>query len=121
MTARPRFTQFCLQLFLLLSPARVLCLRSFVERGAVFFDVFEFCLVILPGLLKSGFSCRDGPLAALPFSLPVGLFPAALAVAPLLLLLERACGLASGLVVDCLRRRLRPLRRTLCRRVLGLA
>src|SRR5918999_1718366 len=113
MTARPRFAQFCLQFFLLLSPACILRLRSFVERGAVFFDVFDPCLVILPGLLEDGFGCRDGPLATLAFFLAVGFFPAALAVAPLLLLFERACGLASGLVVDCLRRWLRPLRRTL--------
>src|SRR5215211_6005143 len=117
MIARPRSAQFRLQFFLLLSPARVLRLRSLIERGAVFFDVFESCLVILPGLRESGFCCRDRAITAPAFSLPVGLFPAALAVAPLLLLLERACGLASGLVVDCLRRRLRPLCRTLCRRM----
>src|SRR5215218_4789383 len=119
MTARPRFAQFCLQFLLLLSPARVLRLRSFVERSAVFFDVIQSCRVIAPGLLERGFGCGDGPLAAPPFFLAVSLFLAALAVAPLLLLLERPRGLARCLVVDCFRRRLRPLRRTLCRHLPG--
>jgi hypothetical protein len=77
--------------------------------------------VIPPGLLKGSFGCRNGPLAALALLLLPGFIPAALAVAPLLLLLECACGLAGRLVVDGLGRRFPLLRRRLCRRPLGVA
>src|SRR4029450_4464992 len=119
MTAGPRPAQARLQFFLRLSPARVLRPRSSGERGAVFFDVFDSCLVIPAGLFKGGFGCGDGPLTALAFFRALGLFPVAFAVAALLLLLERPRGLASRLVVHCLSRRLAPLRRMLRRGAVG--
>src|SRR5882672_7750146 len=87
MTPGPRPAQACLQFCLFPSPTRVLGLRPSVERGPVFFDLFQPCLVVLPRLFKCGFGCRDRPVAARAFLLPGDLFPAALAVASLLLLL----------------------------------
>ncbi len=121
MTARPRFAQFCLQFFLLLSPARPPLAISCRARRGLFRCHFQILLRDRARPARARLQLPRWPARGAPFSLPVGPLPAALAVAPLLLLLERACGLAGGLVVDCLRRRLRPLRRTLCRRMLGLA
>ena len=89
-----RPAQSVLQLFLFLFPSRVLGLR-FLFEGVAFALDRRHPLVVLPfGLIEGCLSLVDGPLAALAFLLPDGLFPPALDFAPLLLFLECERGLA---------------------------
>ena len=101
--ARP--AQCCLQFLFLLLPTSVLSLISLINRSAGIFNLFDLGFVLLTGFLKSSFgfcSCLFSPLRLL---LSRGLFLPMDDLTPLLLPLERECGIFGSFVIDLVSRR----------------